>query len=137
MRTLIRLCFRRPVAVGFVTALLVVLAAVAYVRLPVALLPDLGYPALTVWMAYPDVPPERVEETVSEPVEEAVAGIEGLRRVTARSQLGGSLVETDDPMYVVCWKVGYSSDNNGIRAFRLCTGMTMEEYRKQYRDTGA
>ena len=93
MRSLIRLCFRRPVAVGSVTALLVVLSAVAYVRLPVALLPDLGYPALTVWTAYPDVPPERVEQTVTEPVEEAVAGTEGLERVTARSQLGGSLVE--------------------------------------------
>ena len=93
MRALIRLCFRRPVAVGSVTALLVVLSAVAYVRLPVALLPDLGYPALTVWTAYPDVPPERVEETVTKPVEEAVAGTEGLERVTARSQLGGSLVE--------------------------------------------
>ena len=93
MRALIRLCFRRPVAVGAVTALLVALAAVAYVRLPVALLPDLGYPALTVWTAYPDVPPERVEQTVTEPVEEAVAGTEGLERVTARSQLGGSLVE--------------------------------------------
>ena len=93
MRALIRLCFRRPVAVGSVTALLVVLSAVAYVRLPVALLPDLGYPALTVWTAYPDVPPERVEQTVTEPVEEAVAGTEGLERVTARSQLGGSLVE--------------------------------------------
>jgi HAE1 family hydrophobic/amphiphilic exporter-1 len=66
---------------------------VAYVRLPVALLPDLGYPALTVWTAYPDVPPERVEQTVTEPVEEVVSGTEGLRRVTARSQLGGSLVE--------------------------------------------
>jgi HAE1 family hydrophobic/amphiphilic exporter-1 len=93
MRSLIRLCFRRPVAVGAVTALLVALSAVAYVRLPVALLPDLGYPALTVWTAYPDVPPERVEQTVTEPVEEAVAGTEGLERVTARSQLGGSLVE--------------------------------------------
>ncbi len=93
MRALIRLCFRRPVAVGAVTALLVALSAVAYVRLPVALLPDLGYPALTVWTAYPDVPPERVEQTVTEPVEEVVAGTEGLERVTARSQLGGSLVE--------------------------------------------
>ena len=93
MKALIRLCFRRPVAVGSVTALLLAIAAVAYVRLPVALLPDLGYPALTVWTSYSDVPPERVEKTVTEPVEEAVAGTEGLERVTARSQLGGSLVE--------------------------------------------
>jgi len=44
------------------------------------------------------------------------------------------LIETDDPVYVVCRKVGYSSDTNGIRAFRRCTGMTMEEYRGRYRD---
>jgi HAE1 family hydrophobic/amphiphilic exporter-1 len=93
VKSLIRLCFRRPVGVGAVTALLVALAVVAALRLPVALLPDLGYPALTVWTAYPDVPPERVERTVTEPVEEAVAGTEGIERVTARSQLGGSLVE--------------------------------------------
>jgi len=47
LRVLIRPCFHRPVAVGSATALLVVLSAVAYVRLPVALLPDLGYPALS------------------------------------------------------------------------------------------
>jgi len=40
------------------------------------------------------------------------------------------LVETDEPVYVVCWKVGYSSDSSGIRAFRQVTGMTMEEYQE-------
>ena len=93
MQALIRLCFRRPVSVGAASALVVALAVVAVLRLPVALLPDLGYPALTVWTAYPDVPPERVERAVTEPIEEAVAGTEGLERITARSQLGGSLVE--------------------------------------------
>jgi two-component system response regulator YesN len=44
------------------------------------------------------------------------------------------LLETDEPVYVVCRKVGYSSDSNGIRAFRRCTGMTMEEYRQRYGD---
>lgn len=44
------------------------------------------------------------------------------------------LLETDDPVYVVCWEVGFSSDSNGIRAFKRHTGMTMEEYRRRYRD---
>lgn len=43
------------------------------------------------------------------------------------------LVETDEPVYVVCWKVGYSSDSNGVRAFKRQTGMTMGEYRRRYR----
>ncbi len=44
------------------------------------------------------------------------------------------LIETDDPVYVVCRKVGYSSDSNGIRGFKRETGMTMEEYRRRYRE---
>ena len=93
MRAFIRLCLHRPVAVTAVCVLASVLAIAALVRLPVALLPDLGYPALTVWTAYPDVPPARVERSVTERIEEAVAGTQGLQRITGRSQLGGSLVE--------------------------------------------
>lgn len=44
------------------------------------------------------------------------------------------LVETDDPVYVICREVGYSSDSSGIRAFKRVTGLTMDQYRRQYRD---
>lgn len=43
------------------------------------------------------------------------------------------LIETDVPVYKVCWKVGFSTDSSGIRAFRRHTGMTMGEYRRRYR----
>ncbi len=92
MKTFIAACLNRPVAVTAFYLLLMVLAVVAYVRLPVALLPDLRYPGLVVWTSYPDVPPERVERAVTERVEQAVAGTAGLTRVTSRTLLGGSLV---------------------------------------------
>ena len=95
MRTLIQICLQRPVAVTAFYLLVVVLAGAAAVRLPVALLPDLQYPGLVVWTAYPDVPPERVERAVTERIEEAVSGTTGLQRVTSRSILGGSLVRLD------------------------------------------
>ncbi|ARA94292.1 acriflavin resistance protein [Rhodothermaceae bacterium RA] len=95
MKALITLCLRRPVAVTAIYVLLMALAVVAFLRLPVALLPDLRYPGLVVWTSYPDVPPERVERAVTEPVEEAVAGTDGLVRVTSRTLLGGSLVRLD------------------------------------------
>ena len=93
MKTFIRGCVNRPVGVAAACVLVVVLATAALLRLPVALLPDLGYPALTVWTPYPDVPPDRVERSVTERIEGAVSGTQGLERVTGRSQLGGSLVE--------------------------------------------
>lgn len=95
MRAFINLCFQRPVGVTAVYILLMVLAAVAYVRLPIALLPDIRFPTLAIWTAYPDVPPERVERSITERIEEAVAGTQGVRRSTARSLLGGSLVQLD------------------------------------------
>lgn len=48
-----------------------------------------------VWTPYPDVPPERVERSITESIEEAVAGINGLSRITSRAQLGGSLTRLD------------------------------------------
>ncbi|MEM6645848.1 MAG: efflux RND transporter permease subunit [Bacteroidota bacterium] len=95
MRALIAVCFQRPVAVTAFYVLALALAAVAYVRLPVALLPDLRFPTLVVWTAYPSVAPGRVERAVTERIEEAVAGTEGLQRMTSRTILGGALVRLD------------------------------------------
>jgi len=95
LKRLIESCFNRPVSVTAFFLLVGVLAAAAFVRLPVSLLPDLRYPTLVVWTPYPDVPPERVERAISERVEEAVSGTEGLQRLTTRSMLGGSLVRLD------------------------------------------
>ena len=75
--------------------MVIFVAGIALTRLPVALLPDVQYPTLVVWTAYPDVAPERVERAVTESVEEAVAGSSGLQRITSRSQLGGSLTRLD------------------------------------------
>ncbi len=95
MKAIISACLSRPVATSAFYILLIFLAAVAYLRLPVALLPDLSYPGLIVWTSYPDVPPSRVERAVTEQIEEAVAGTAGLQRVTARTLLGGSLVHLE------------------------------------------
>ncbi|MEQ9105029.1 MAG: efflux RND transporter permease subunit [Rhodothermales bacterium] len=88
-------CFRRPVAVTAFFLLVAVAALAAWVRVPVSLLPDLRYPTLVVWTAYPDVPPERVERAITERVEEAISGTQGVQRITARSMLGGSMIRLD------------------------------------------
>lgn len=85
------IALRRPVSVSAAALVVLALGAVALVRLPVTLLPELAYPALVVWTAYPDVPPEQVERALTEPLEQALAGTPGLRRLDAQSRLGGSL----------------------------------------------
>ena len=95
MKSLVGFCLRRPVAVTALATLLAILGLVAYARLPVSLLPDLRYPALVIWTSYADVPPQQVEQAVTERLEAAVAGTEGVVRVTSRSRLGGSLIRLD------------------------------------------
>lgn len=95
MESWIGALIRRPVGVTAFYLLVLALASVAIVRVPVALLPSLRYPSLVLWTSYPDVAPEQVEQAVTEPVEEAVAGTAGLAGITSRSQLGGSLVRLD------------------------------------------
>lgn len=95
MRRIIELLVHRPVGVSTFYVLLAALASMAWVRLPVALLPSLSYPALAIWTAWPEVPPDQVERGVTIPVEQAVGGVHGVAEMTSRSQLGGSLVRLD------------------------------------------
>ena len=95
MHSIIAWSFRRPIAISALFLLLILISIASWWRLPVALLPNLHYPALMVWTSYPDVPPERVERSITESIEEAVAGTNGLKRITSRAQLGGSITRLD------------------------------------------
>lgn len=55
------------------------------------------------------------------------------RRVDRMSDL---LVETDWTVYMICWKVGFSSDTSGIRAFKRIMEMTPGTYRRKHRGRG-
>lgn len=70
----------------------ILLGLIAYVRLPIDLLPDVSYPRLVVYTAYPDVAPAEVERLVTERIEAEAAAVPGVERVTSVSREGVSLV---------------------------------------------
>ena len=78
----------RPVAVLMVFIAAVVFGFFSFQRLPVALMPELNYPTLTVRMEYPGAAPEEVENEISRPVEEALGVINGLSRISSVSRAG-------------------------------------------------
>ncbi|HVS03131.1 MAG TPA: efflux RND transporter permease subunit [Thermoanaerobaculia bacterium] len=80
----------RPVAVAVVFLAAIVFGALSYFRLPLALMPELSYPTLTVRTEYPGAAPEEVENEVSRPIEEALGVIGGLRRLSSVSRAGVS-----------------------------------------------
>lgn len=75
----------RPVAVTVLSIVAALLGAVAVVKMPVDLLPSVEYPRLTIETTYPSSSPYEVERLVTDPLENSVAGVRGLRSYTSRS----------------------------------------------------
>ncbi len=89
---MIRGAVDRPVAVLMLFAGLVLIGLLAFGRLPVDLLPAINYPNLTVITNYADVPAEDLTRLVTQPLEEAITGLAGVRRVVSRTREGVSTV---------------------------------------------
>ncbi len=83
---------RRPVAVWMLFLAVILLGGIAYVRLPIDLLPDVSYPRLIVYTQYPNVAPAEVERIVTTRIEAAGASVPGVEKVTSVSRDGVSLV---------------------------------------------
>jgi HAE1 family hydrophobic/amphiphilic exporter-1 len=73
------------VAVTVLAIVAAVLGAVAVMQMPVDLLPSVEYPRLTIETTYPSSSPFEVERLVTDPLEDALAGVRGLRSYTSRS----------------------------------------------------
>ena len=86
------LAVRRPVTMSMISVVVILLGAVALVRLPVDLMPDVTFPSLTVRVTYQDVGPLEMEELVTRPIEQTVAAIAGLQEITSTSSEGQSTV---------------------------------------------
>jgi HAE1 family hydrophobic/amphiphilic exporter-1 len=81
---------RRRVTVMMMTLTLVLFGFIALSGLKVNLLPDLSYPTLTVRTEYTGAAPAEIETLITEPVEEAVGVVKGLRKLKSVSRTGQS-----------------------------------------------
>ncbi|MFO7654054.1 MAG: efflux RND transporter permease subunit [Candidatus Krumholzibacteriia bacterium] len=89
---LIRSAVFRPVAVLMLFTGLVIIGAKAYSRLAVDLLPAVNYPNLTVITTYRDTPADDLTRLVTQPLEEVITGLAGVRRVVSRTREGTSTI---------------------------------------------
>ncbi|MFN7184096.1 MAG: efflux RND transporter permease subunit, partial [Thermomonas haemolytica] len=81
---------RRRVTIAMMTVTLVLFGLIALGSLKVNLLPDLSYPTLTVRTDYPGAAPAEVETLISQPAEEALGVVKGLRKLKSVSRTGQS-----------------------------------------------
>lgn len=92
---LARLAIRRPVALLMFYLGLILLGFVSLRHLAVDLLPDIAFPRLSVITQFPGAAPEEVESLVTAPLEAAISGIPGLRRLESISQEGLSFLSLE------------------------------------------
>ena len=80
------LSLRRPVSAIMFFVSLMVIGAIAAVRLPLEFFPAVDAPFVFVNIPYPGSTPAEIERTITRPVEEAIATLPGIKRLNSTSR---------------------------------------------------
>jgi multidrug efflux pump subunit AcrB len=83
-----RVSIQNPVFAAMVMVALCVLGLFSYARLGVEQMPDISLPGIWMEVRYPGASAEAVEREVIKPLEEAVNGVAGVKRIMSRSGEG-------------------------------------------------
>ena len=83
---------RRPIATSLLTLGLALAGVLAFFQLPVAPLPQVDFPTISVSASLPGASPETMAATVATPLERALGAIAGVSEMTSSSSLGNTRV---------------------------------------------
>src|SRR5437879_1766747 len=86
--TLPALCIRRPVMTTSLTLAFVLVGLIGYVFLPVAALPKVDFPTISVSTSLPGASPSTIAASIASPLEREFGAIAGVDSVTSVSGLG-------------------------------------------------
>src|SRR6202166_3100164 len=81
---------KRPVGTSLLAAALLLSGALAFKFLPVAPLPQVEYPVISVNASLPGASPETMASAVATPLERSFGRIAGITQMTSSSQLGST-----------------------------------------------
>ena len=79
---------RRPVATGLLMVAIVLLGVTAYTLLPVAALPSVSFPTISVTAQLPGADPQTMASSVATPLEKQFGEIPYLTQMTSTSSMG-------------------------------------------------
>ncbi|OZI47670.1 multidrug transporter AcrB [Bordetella genomosp. 5] len=86
------ICIRRPVFASVLSLIIVLIGLISYSRLTVREYPRIDEPIVSVDTTYKGASPEVIESQVTKPLEDQLAGIEGVDVMTSRSRSERSLI---------------------------------------------
>ncbi len=86
---------KRPVLTLILLLIILFGGALSYLSFPVNIFPKLSFPVFNIITHHPGVSPKNVEITVTNPIESAMLGIPGVRRVSSSSAEGFSQITVE------------------------------------------
>ena len=91
------ICIQRPVLATMMSLTLVLFGIIGITRLPVRELPDIDPPIVNVQTVYPGASAAVVETQVTEPIEDVLTSVEGIKNIRSesREQSGSVTIEFD------------------------------------------
>jgi multidrug efflux pump subunit AcrB len=90
-----RVSINNPVFAAMVMVALCVLGLFSYAKLGVEQMPDITFPGAWMEVRYPGASPEAVERELIKPLEEAVNGVAGVKRITSGAREGTGWVNIE------------------------------------------
>ncbi len=93
------ICIERPVLTTVMSLAIVIVGAIALLRLPNRELPDVDPPMVSVTTVYLGAAPEVVETSVTQVLEDQLIGIEGIKHVTSVSREQVSQISVEFELY--------------------------------------
>ncbi len=87
-----RLAVKRPITTAMLIASVLLVGAIAVMRLPLAWLPEIDAPFIGVEVTYPNSHPRQVEKEITKPIEEALATLSGVKKMTTTSRADGAQI---------------------------------------------
>lgn len=92
LNKIIDFSLKNRLTILIITGLLLVFGTIVLVRSEIDIFPDLNAPTVVIMTETPGMAPEEVEKSVTYPIETAVNGASGVRRVRSTSNTGFSIV---------------------------------------------
>ena len=87
-----KLAIQRPIATIMGIMVFIVFGFISYFKMPVNLFPNVDFPVVSIQAIYPGADAQAVESKVTDKLEEAISGIDGIKKIKSTSYDGFSLV---------------------------------------------